>query len=117
MKTLLKTCYFQKVVRENKFVKVGSCLYLIQILTNMFKRTVTPLAKDKPLSRNMSNNNQKVLKDIKNIIPAKPILSRNPSNSKITFTTQSSSIPVMGVNPESPDPFRRRESLKSSGIN
>ncbi len=83
----------------------------------MFKRTVTPLAKDKPLSRNMSNNNQKILKDIKNIIPTKPILSRNPSNSKITFSNQSSSIPVIGANPESPDPFRRRESLKSSGIN
>lgn len=80
----------------------------------MFKRAVTPLAKDKPLSRNQSNNNQKVLKDIKNVMPAKPILSRNPSNSKITFSNQSSSIPILGVNPESPD---QRKSLKFSNIN
>lgn len=83
----------------------------------MFKRSVTPLTKDKPLSRNLSNNNQKILKDIKNVIPTKPILSRNPSNSKITFTNQSSSIPIQGANPESPDQLRRRESLKSYTIN
>jgi hypothetical protein len=82
----------------------------------MFKRSVTPLTKDKPLSRNLSNN-QKILKDIKNIGPAKQVLSRNPSNSKITFSNQSHSIPFQGVNPESPDQLRRRESLKSYQIN
>ena len=83
----------------------------------MFKRTVTPLTKDKPLIRNLSNNNQKILKDIKNVIPNKPTLSRNPSNSKINISNQSTTITVMGANPESPDPFRRRESLKSYNIN
>lgn len=72
----------------------------------MFKRSVTPLTKDKPITRNFSNN-QKILKDIKNIIPAKQTLSRNPSNSKITFSNQPS-LPPKKVNPESPDPQRHR---------
>jgi hypothetical protein len=98
--------------------------YLIQIITIMFKRSVTPLTKDKPLSRNLSNHNHKVLREVKNIMPVKPVLSRNPSNSKITFynqssssiptqdsyiptqgsyiLTQGSSIQIQGVNPESP---------------
>jgi hypothetical protein len=90
----------------------------------MFKRSVTPLTKDKPLSRNLSNHNHKILRDVKNIMPVKPVLSRNPSNSKITFYNQSSSIPIQGssisiqgVNPESPEQIRQRESLKNYTIN
>lgn len=66
----------------------------------MFKRTVTPLAKDKPLS-----NQPKILKDIKITATNKPILSRNPSFNKITFH-QNQSIPIQGVNPESPYQIR-----------
>ena len=64
----------------------------------MYKRSVTPLNKDKPLSRNNSNH-QKVFKDVKNIVPNKQVLSRNPSNSKITFTNPTSFGGIQGVNP------------------
>jgi hypothetical protein len=83
----------------------------------MFKRAVTPLTKDKPIIRNLSNNNQKILKDIKNVLPIKPSLSRNPSNSKLTFTNQTTPTLIQGANPESPDQLRRRESLKSHAMN
>lgn len=81
----------------------------------MFKRSVTPLNKDKPLIRNTSNH-QKVFKDAKNNAPTKQVLSRNPSNSKIMFTNQSP-FTAQGVNPESPDKIRLRESGKNSLIN
>jgi hypothetical protein len=48
----------------------------------MIKRAATPLAKDRLLSRN-SSNQTKPLRDLKNIPQSKPSLSRNTSNSKL----------------------------------
>lgn len=48
----------------------------------MIKRGATPVAKDRMMSRNSSNQN-KPYKDIKNNIQNKTNLSRNTSNSKI----------------------------------
>ncbi len=46
------------------------------------KRGATPLAKDRLITRNSSNQNRP-FKEVKNIMPTKPCLSRNTSNSKI----------------------------------
>lgn len=48
----------------------------------MIKRGATPVAKDRLISRNSSNQN-KPYKDIKNNIQSKATLSRNTSNSKL----------------------------------
>lgn len=77
----------------------------------MYKRTITPLIKDKPVIRNLSNNHKNA-KDVKYVAPVKQVLSRNPSNSKIVFANPY--MPTQGVNPESPDP--RKESSRSSQI-
>lgn len=79
----------------------------------MYKRTITPLIKDKPVLRNLSNNHKNA-KDAKYVPPAKQVLSRNPSNSKIILTNQYAYLPTQGANPESPDP--RRESSRASQI-
>lgn len=81
----------------------------------MFKRSVTPLNKDKPLIRNTSNH-QKAFKDIKNNAPIKQVLTRNPSNSKITFVNQSP-FAMQGVNPESPDQRRKSDNAKIHSVN
>ena len=75
----------------------------------MYKRTITPLIKDKPIIRNLSNN-YKNAKEVKYVAPVKPALSRNPSISKIVVN----GMPTQGVNPESPDP--RKESSRPSQI-
>jgi len=48
----------------------------------MIKRSITPLSKDRQPLRNHSNNT-KPLRDIKNTLPSRQSLTRNPSNSKL----------------------------------
>jgi hypothetical protein len=67
------------------------------------KRGATPIAKDRLISRNSSNQN-KPFKEIKNIIPSKPSLSRNASNCKLTIN--SITTEPNRYNPESADKNR-----------
>lgn len=86
----------------------------------MIKRPITPLSKDKPLSRNISNQTR-ILKDIKNTIPNRqPTYTRNPSNSKLiinhqsTVNQQMNTQPNRGINPESPNMIKEIRSYTPS---
>lgn len=67
------------------------------------KRGATPIAKDRLISRNSSNQNRP-FKEVKNIMPSKPSLSRNASNSKLVINP--SSTEPSRYNPESADKNR-----------
>jgi hypothetical protein len=62
------------------------------------KKQITPISKDKPFSRNLSNQ-QRIFKDIKNIPTRQQTYSRNPSNSKLTITHTNFAQSNRGINP------------------